>query len=104
VCARTGDNHRTVESGTQTNYLNINMHLFGYRNCKLSLASFKLFLDAFKLIGKKKTISPIMSAICLHRIERMAATNSREIYYLGIFLTFVDIFRSQSKSNKNKTL
>lgn len=89
-----------MEAGTQTNYLNINMLLFGYRKCKLSLASFELLLDAFKFTSKKETNGPIMSAICLHGIERMAATNSREISYLDFFKhlsTYSDLSQNRTK-------
>jgi hypothetical protein len=42
VRARTDDFHRTVEKCTQTSYLNINMLVFEYGNCKLNFGSFEL--------------------------------------------------------------
>lgn len=77
--------HRTVETGTKTKYLNINMLLFGYGNCKLNFASSVLLLDAFKFTSQKRLIIPSCLSICLNGTERMVPTNSREISCLGIF-------------------
>jgi hypothetical protein len=48
-----------------------------------------------------RPLVPSCLSISLHGTDRMASTNSREISYLGILLTFVDIFRSLLKSSKN---